>query len=248
MTTTPRVQAEVPVIAIDGPGGSGKGTVARAVARRLGWHLLDSGALYRLVGVAAGLRDISLDDGPGLARLASGLDASFDSSADSERGILLAGRDATDQIRSEAAGEAASRVAAIPAVRAALVARQRGFRKEPGLVADGRDMGSTIFPNAALKVFLTADVEERARRRHNQLKQKGIDVSLAALSKDMAARDRRDAERTVAPLRACPDARILDSTGIAVDEVVLQVLRWAAEAYPEVAHRIGPGDAEHRPE
>jgi CMP/dCMP kinase len=234
--------AEVPVIALDGPGGSGKGTVARAVARRLGWHLLDSGALYRLVGLAADWRGIDLEDGAGLAAVAAGLAAEFDPFAGPEGRVVLEGRDVSEAIRTEAAGQAASRVAAQPAVRAALVARQRGFRRPPGLVADGRDMGSIIFPDAALKVFLTASVEERARRRHNQLKQKGIDVSLPALSKDMAERDRRDAERPVAPLRACPDARSLDSTGLSADEVVARVLAWAAATYPGVAPGTGPRD------
>jgi len=231
---------DVPVIALDGPGGSGKGTVARAVARRLGWHLLDSGALYRVVAVAALEQGLSLDGESGLAAVAASLDARFDAFAGPEGRVLLGGRDVSSAIRSESAGAAASRVAAWPAVRAALVGRQRGFRVAPGLVADGRDMGSVIFPDAGLKVFLTAAVDERARRRHNQLKQKGIDVSLAALSKDMAERDRRDAERTVAPLRACPDARTLDSTGIGVDEVVSRVLGWAAAAFPGVAPGTGP--------
>lgn len=226
---------EVPVIAIDGPGGSGKGTVARAVARRLGWHTLDSGALYRLVGVAALGRSIALDDVPALAAVARALDARFDPAGGAEGSVFLDGSDVTEQIRSEPASQAASRVAAVPAVRAALIERQRGFRRPPGLVADGRDMGSAIFPDARLKVFLTADVAERARRRYNQLKQKGIDVSLPALSRDMAERDRRDAERSVAPLRPCPDARILDSTRMNVSEVVSLVLNWAGEEYPGVA-------------
>ncbi len=228
------------MLALDGPGGSGKGTVARAVAGRLGWHLLDSGALYRLVGQAALGRGISLDDEPALAAIAADLDVRFDPLAGTEGRVVLEGRDVSEAIRTEEAGQAASRVAAWPAVRMALVGRQQDFRRLPGLVADGRDMGSVIFPDAALKVFLTASVEERARRRHKQLKEKGINVSLPALSRDMAERDRRDAERTVAPLRACPDARTLDSTGLSVDEVVSRVLAWVAAAFPGVAPGTGP--------
>jgi cytidylate kinase len=238
----------VPVIAIDGPGGSGKGTVAAAVARQLGWHLLDSGALYRLVGLAALDRRLDLGDAPAVAGVAATLDARFLPGPAGAGAVVLDGQDVTAAIRTEAAGQAASRVAAIPAVRAALVGRQHAFRRPPGLVADGRDMGAIIFPDARLKVFLTASVEERARRRHNQLKQKGIDVSLPALSKDMAERDRRDAERAVAPLRPCPDARLLDSTGLGIEDVVTRVLDWAIEAYPEVAHPGGPADSDRQPE
>ncbi len=232
--------AEVPVVAIDGPGGSGKGTIARAVARALGWHMLDSGALYRLVGLAATRQGVALDDGGTLAGVAHGLDVVFDPLGGEEGRTLLAGVDVTAELRNETAGRAASLVAAVPAVRAALVGRQRAFRRLPGLVADGRDMGSVIFPDARLKVFLTASVEERALRRYKQLKQKGIDVNLPALSKDMAERDRRDAERAVAPLRPSPDARILDSTGLGIAAVVVQVLDWADEAYPGLARREGP--------
>jgi cytidylate kinase len=229
-----------PVLAIDGPGGSGKGTVAQRVATALGWHLLDSGALYRLVGLAATRRAVALDDPRGLEQIATALDIRFLAQPESEPRVLLAGEDVTAAIGTEAAGEAASRVAIVPAVRAALVGRQRAFRQPPGLVADGRDMGSVIFADAPLKVFLTASLEERARRRHNQLKQKGIDVSLPALSRDMAERDRRDSERTVAPLRPCPDARLLDTTGMPVAAVVATVLGWAREAIPALAPRTGP--------
>jgi len=232
--------AEVPVLAIDGPGGSGKGVVARTVARHLGWHVLDSGALYRLVGIVCLDRGLSLDNPGALAAVARGLNADFDPLAGAEGRVTLDGWDMTEAVRTEAASQAASRVAAMPQVRAALVERQRGFRRPPGLVADGRDMGSFIFPDARVKVFLTASVHERARRRYNQLKQKGIDVSLPALSQDMAERDRRDTQRSVAPLRADPDARILDSTGMTIEQVVSVVLRWVAEAYPDVAHRVGP--------
>ena len=217
-----------PVLAIDGPGGAGKGTVSRLVARHLGWHLLDSGALYRLVALEASQRGVEPDAEEPLARLAASLSVEFQSSGDHAR-VLLNGVDVTDAIRSEAAGDGASRVASLAGVRRALVQRQRDFRREPGLVADGRDMGVVIFPDAGLKVFLTASVEERARRRHKQLRDKGIDVSLSGLSSDMVDRDRRDSERSVSPLKPSDDAQILDTTGMEIPEVVATVLRWAAE-------------------
>lgn len=216
-----------PVVAIDGPGGAGKGTISRMVAGRLGWHLLDSGALYRLVALDALRRGVSLDAEEAVAGLAGALDARFGGDAGTAR-VYLNGADVTEEIRTEAAGEGASRVAALPAVRQALVARQRAFRRPPGLVADGRDMGAVIFPDADLKIFLTASVEERARRRHKQLKEKGIDVRLSALSRDMVERDRRDSERAIAPLRPSDDARILDTTGMDIPAVVDTVLRWTA--------------------
>jgi len=227
---------EIPVIAIDGPGGSGKGTISRRVAAALGWRLLDSGALYRLVGLDATNAGVDLDDAERVAELARHLDVSFDP-ADEDATVLLRGRDVTTLIRTEAAGVAASRVAALPAVRSALIERQRAFREPPGLVADGRDMGSVIFTDSQLKIFLTASVEERAQRRYKQLKDKGIDVSLSALSGDMAERDRRDAERSVAPLTASPDARILDTTSMSIESVVTTVLAWAADAYGAVARK-----------
>lgn len=219
-----------PIIAIDGPGGAGKGTVCRHIARELGWHLLDSGSLYRIVGYAARKDGLSLQDSPGVAALARNLDVGFAEAGD-DISILLDKNDITDLIRTEKAGADASVVAADPAVRAALIDRQRAFAVPPGLVADGRDMGSVIFPHAALKVFLTASVEERARRRYKQLKDKGIDVSLPALLQDMAERDRRDSERAIAPLRACADARVLDSTQLSIQAVVKLIIAWAREVY-----------------
>ena len=221
--------SNIPVITIDGPSGSGKGTIARRVASALGWRLLDSGALYRLVGLAARRRGIPLDDPGQLAGVATGLDVWFASAADGSERIELEGVDVTRNVRSEEAGADASRVAALQPVRDALLVRQRAFREAPGLVADGRDMGTQVFPEAPLKVFLTASAEERARRRHKQLKDKGIDVSLAALSRDIGDRDRRDSERAVAPLRPAADARMLDSSGLSIETVTERVLDWAAE-------------------
>jgi cytidylate kinase len=223
------VASEPPVLTLDGPSGSGKGTVARNVARHLGWHFLDSGALYRLLGQAALDRGIDFDDALSLADAASGLEVRFATESGDER-IWLHDREVSEELRTEATGAAASRVAIHPPVRASLLGLQRGFRRAPGLVADGRDMGTVVFADAPVKVFLTADVEERARRRYNQLKGKGIDVSLAAVSKDIAARDRRDTERPVAPLKAAADARILDSTHLNSEEVTQLLLEWLAQA------------------
>lgn len=222
--------ADVPVIAIDGPVGSGKGTIARSVATALGWHLLDSGALYRLVALAAARHGVALDDVDGLAELAAGLDAGFGSDADGGELIWLEGDEVTGDIRTEECGAGASTVAVLQPVRDALFQRQRDFRRAPGLVADGRDMGTHVFTDATLKVFLTASAGERAKRRHKQLKDKGIDVSLAALSRDIEERDRRDSERSVAPLRPAEDARVLDSSGLSIEEVVATVLDWAEKS------------------
>lgn len=218
-----------PVLAIDGPSGSGKGTIARRVAAALGWHLLDSGALYRLAALAAARRGKSGAAPAELARVARDLSVRF---ATDERGaeqIWLDGEDVTAEIRTEECGRLASHIALVPEVRDALIGLQRGFRRAPGLVADGRDMGSRLFPDAFLKVFLTASAGERAKRRHKQLKNKGIDVSLPALSRDIEARDRRDAERSVAPLKAASDARLLDSSNLTIEEVTRTVLDWATE-------------------
>ncbi len=238
----------IPVIAIDGPSGSGKGTIARRVAEELGWHLLDSGALYRLVAIAAERDGIALDDVEALAELATGLDIRFGSDEHGEEQIWLDGQDVTSKIRTEEVGSGASAVAALQPVRDALLDLQRGFRKAPGLVADGRDMGTHVFQDAGLKVFLTASPEERAIRRHKQLNDKGIDVSLAALSRDIEERDRRDSERSlaalsrdieerdrrdsersVAPLRPSEDARILDSSSQSIEAVTRTVLDWVSQ-------------------
>jgi 3-phosphoshikimate 1-carboxyvinyltransferase len=214
----------IPVIAIDGPSASGKGTVAKAVAETLGWHYLDSGALYRLVARQAIDSGVAWDDTQGLAEVAKGLDVQFEGEE-----IRLAGRRVTDEIRSEACSIGASRCAAIPAVRQALLDRQRAFRAAPGLVAEGRDMGSVVFPDATLKVFLTASPEARAERRHKQLINKGIPANIQTLLRDLQERDARDAERPVAPLRQLPDARLLDTTRMTVDEAVARVLGWYRE-------------------
>ena len=219
----------VPVIAIDGPSGSGKGTIAHRVADTLDWHLLDSGALYRLVGLAAARRGTSLENAAELAEIAVALDVRFDSQEDGAERIWLADEDVTTELRTEEAGSGASIVARIPAVREALLERQRAFRRPPGLVADGRDMATRVFTDAPLKIFLTASAEERARRRHKQLKDKGLDVSLAALSRDIEHRDRRDSERSVAPLKPAEDAIILDSSGQSIEAVTQAVLELVSE-------------------
>ena len=220
-------QSTAPVIAIDGPSGSGKGTVCRRVAAALGWRLLDSGALYRLVAHGAVTAGLSADDVQGHAAYARRMQVVFGAAPDGGESILLEGREVAPDIRTEEAGAAASRVAAWPEVRTALVERQRAFATVPGLVADGRDMGSVIFPDAGLKVFLTASAEERAARRHKQLMEKGINANLAALSREIAERDRRDATRPVAPLVATPDAITIDSTRLSPEAVVAQVLSLA---------------------
>lgn len=213
-----------PVVTIDGPSGSGKGTVSRALARVLAWHLLDSGALYRLVALAGLTAGLTPEDVAGHAWLAGTMDAAFPVGPAGEERVTLEGREVTAEIRTEAIGQGASRVAAWPPVREALLARQRAFARPPGLVADGRDMGTVVFPGAALKIYLTASPEERAARRYKQLKDKGCDVSLAALSREIAERDQRDLTRAVAPLKPAADAKQIDSTGLPVEAVVARVL------------------------
>jgi cytidylate kinase len=213
------------VLTIDGPTASGKGTIAQRVAQSLGFHYLDSGALYRVAALAATRAGISLDDAAALADIGARLPVRFEP----DGRVLLAGDDVSDAIRTEPAGQAASRVAVHPPLREALLALQRGFQHAPGLVADGRDMGTVVFPQAALKVFLTATPESRADRRYKQLIEKGISANLSSLLQDLRERDARDASRAIAPLAPAKDAFVLDSTGLTVEQTVVAVLeRWAA--------------------
>lgn len=215
-----------PVITIDGPSGSGKGTLAKLIAAELGFALLDSGALYRVLGQAAVKHSVALDDDAGLAALAESLDLRFevDEAADGVQ-VVLEGEDISRQIRTEQAGATASVVASIPAVRAALLQRQRDFACLPGLVADGRDMGTVVFPAAEAKFFLTASAEERAQRRYKQLKEKGFDANLPVILEEVMARDARDTERAVAPLKPAKDALVLDSTQLSIEQVRLQIIK-----------------------
>ncbi|GGO82655.1 cytidylate kinase [Marinobacterium nitratireducens] len=221
-------EKQVPVISVDGPSGSGKGTICRLLARQLGWHLLDSGALYRLTALAAQHHGVALDDEQALVVLAAHLDVKFVARGeDDEVQIFLEGEEVTHAIRTEEVGNAASKAAASGPVREALLERQRAFREAPGLIADGRDMGTVVFPGAELKIYLDASAEERARRRYNQLINKGVGASLEAILVDIQARDDRDMKRPVAPLKPASDAVILDSTSMSIDEVLNVVLDQA---------------------
>jgi len=215
---------QVAIITVDGPSGSGKGTVCQRLARELGWHLLDSGALYRVTALAARHHGVELDDVEALEVLAAHLDVRFKATDGGETQIILEGEEVTQAIRNERVGEDASVVAALGPVREALLSRQRDFALEPGLVADGRDMGTVVFPEASLKIYLDASAEERARRRYKQLISKEPGASLGDILNDIKARDARDMNRAVAPLRPAPDAVILDSTLMSIDEVLQAVL------------------------
>ncbi len=218
-----------PVITVDGPSGAGKGTISHMLADRLGWRFLDSGALYRVTGQACLIEGVSWDDHPAVTEIARHLDVSFSAAATGEILVAYKGRDVSREIRTEEGGRGASTVAAIPAVREALLARQREFRQLPGLVADGRDMGTVVFCDAPLKIFLTASAEERARRRYQQLLAKGENVSLPRLLEDIEERDARDSSRSVAPLLPADDAIIVDSTATPIPDVFEQVMEKVRE-------------------
>ncbi len=222
---------EIPVIAIDGPSGSGKGAVASALAERLGFGLLDSGALYRVLGVAAHKAGLDFDDTAALTALAGRMTIEFGRSGPDS--VWLNGEDISREIRTDQGSILASRVGAIPAARQALHDRQLAFRKPPGLVADGRDMGTVVFPDAVLKIFLTASVEERAQRRYKQLIGKGIDAILPGLLRDLKARDERDSQRSVSPLKPAEDAVVIDSTDLTLDEVISRVSNLATQRLAE---------------
>jgi len=219
--------SQVPVITIDGPVSSGKGTVAAAVAKALGWHLLDSGAIYRVLGYYAQSQNVALDDAKALVKLAKNLPLAFQQNAAGEVQVFLADEDVGRTIRQESVGELASQVAVIPAVREALLKRQQDFAQLPGLVADGRDMATVVFQQAPLKIYLTASAEERAKRRYQQLSEKGFSANLSHLIEEIRARDERDTQRTVAPLKPAADAIVIDSTAMSVADVVNQILNEA---------------------
>ena len=220
---------QIPVITIDGPSGAGKGTVARLIAEQMGWYLLDSGAIYRVLAVAAQHHGLSVEDEEALMPMAAHLDVQFEISNNKESRVILEGEDVTNTIRSEEIGALASKVAAFPRVREALLRRQRAFKVAPGLVADGRDMGTVVFTDAPVKIFLTASAQERAERRFNQLKEKGFDVRIGRLLDDIHQRDERDRNREVAPLVPAEGSLSIDSTNLSIEDVVTKILTFANE-------------------
>ena len=217
-----------PVITIDGPSGAGKGTASNLLAKKLGWHFLDSGAIYRVLAVASLHHQIPADDEKGLLPLASGLDVNFETTENGVR-VILEGEDVSDTIRTEEVGATASKIASLPSIREALLRRKRGFKQAPGLVADGRDMGTVVFPEAQVKIFLTASAQERADRRFKQLKSKGHDVNVLRLLQDIKERDERDANRTVAPLVPAKDALVIDSTNLNIQQVLERIEMFIGE-------------------
>ena len=217
------------MITIDGPGGSGKGTLSRLLAKKLGWYYLDSGAIYRLLGLEVKQSNLSLDDIPRLVEAAANLDIEFRDNDVGDPVTLLRGADVSKQLRTEQSGEMASKVAVIPEVRAALMQRQQDFRVAPGLVADGRDMGTVVFPDAELKLFLTASLEERVKRRHKQLKEKGFKTSIDGLFREISDRDERDASRSASPLRPADDAVVVDCSDIPIAEMVECAMKYVSE-------------------
>lgn len=222
----------IPVITIDGPSGTGKGTISQLLAERLGWHLLDSGALYRIVAVGAVERGINYSNINEICDFAKSMDVAFSTAF--EGSITLDGQEISHQARLEETAEKASKVAAIPEIRQVLLQRQRDFRQAPGLVADGRDMGTVVFPDAGLKIYLTASAEERAQRRYKQLINKGVGVNLRALLQDIASRDERDANRAVSPLRPAEDAVVIDTTSLTIEQVLNEVLAQVSSRFPAV--------------
>jgi len=216
-------KSPIPVLAIDGPSGSGKGTIGQILAQRLGWHFLDSGAVYRAVGYLAAKNGTGPDDVRKVVQLARDLNIRFEVMATATARVLLDNKEVDDELRTEEAGKLASQVAVLPQVRAALLDKQHAFRQAPGLVADGRDMGTTVFPDAILKIFLTASADVRAERRYNQLKEKGFDANLSQLLGEIRARDERDAARAASPLKPAADASILDTSTLSISEVVQQI-------------------------
>jgi len=234
------VVTEIPVITVDGPGGTGKGTLSSYLADWLGWHFLDSGALYRVMALAAERHNIGPEDIAGLSDLGRNLDVIYKQSASAEgNSVVLEGDEVNDLIRTESCGNSASRIAALPEVRQALLDRQHGFRKPPGLVADGRDMGTVVFPDARLKIYLTASVEERAMRRYKQLKEKGFDVNLPQLSVEITERDARDSQRTVSPLRPADDAAVIDTTHLNIEDVIDRVKVLVRDRFPGITEKSG---------